>query len=94
MILPMEGDEASGWKPGKPTAFLNSSFRKLGRCSRRTGVGWRTNRETSGPTRGVRAAVSGPGRQVAGLDRRRPISDWSRTRRELFYCTNEPGRTT
>jgi Tol biopolymer transport system component len=24
MILPMEGDEASGWKPGKPTAFVNS----------------------------------------------------------------------
>jgi Tol biopolymer transport system component len=24
MILPMEGDEASGWKPGRPTAFLNS----------------------------------------------------------------------
>ena len=24
MILPMEGDEASGWKPGKPTALLNS----------------------------------------------------------------------
>ena len=26
MILPMEGDEASGWKPGKPTVFLNSPF--------------------------------------------------------------------
>ena len=24
MILPMEGDEASGWKPGTPTVFLNS----------------------------------------------------------------------
>ena len=26
MILPMAGDEASGWKPGKPTVFLNSPF--------------------------------------------------------------------
>ena len=26
MILPMEGDEASGWKPGKPTVFLNTPF--------------------------------------------------------------------
>ena len=26
MILPMEGDDASGWKPGKPTVFLNSPF--------------------------------------------------------------------
>ena len=24
MILPMEGDEVSGWKPGKPYAFLNT----------------------------------------------------------------------
>ena len=24
MILPMEGDEASGWKPGKPTVFLDT----------------------------------------------------------------------
>lgn len=24
MILPMEGSEAAGWKPGKPFAFLNS----------------------------------------------------------------------
>ena len=26
MILPMAGDEKSGWKPGQPTAFLKSSF--------------------------------------------------------------------
>ena len=25
-ILPMDGDEASGWKPGKPTVFLASPF--------------------------------------------------------------------
>ena len=26
MLLPMDGDEVSGWKPGKPTVFLNSPF--------------------------------------------------------------------
>jgi serine/threonine-protein kinase len=26
MILPLEGDEASGWKPGKPTVFFESPF--------------------------------------------------------------------
>jgi serine/threonine-protein kinase len=26
MILPMEGDEKSGWKPGKPTVFLSTPF--------------------------------------------------------------------
>jgi Tol biopolymer transport system component len=28
MILPMEGDEASGWKPGKPYSFSNSPFKE------------------------------------------------------------------
>src|SRR5262249_43591615 len=26
MILPIEGDEATGWKPGKPTVFLATPF--------------------------------------------------------------------
>jgi Tol biopolymer transport system component len=26
MILPMEGDETSGWRPGKPTVFSNAQF--------------------------------------------------------------------
>jgi serine/threonine-protein kinase len=26
MILPIEGSEASGWKPGEPTVFLNAPF--------------------------------------------------------------------
>ena len=26
MILPIDGNEASGWKPGEPTVFLNSRF--------------------------------------------------------------------
>jgi serine/threonine-protein kinase len=29
MILPMEGDEASGWKPGKPTVFLSTPLPEL-----------------------------------------------------------------
>ncbi len=28
-ILPMEGDHKSGWKPGKPTVFLNSPFAEM-----------------------------------------------------------------
>jgi Tol biopolymer transport system component len=30
MILPVDGDEAGGWKPGQPTAFLNSVAREAG----------------------------------------------------------------
>lgn len=29
MILPVEGDEASGWKPGTPTAFLDSPSEEM-----------------------------------------------------------------
>ena len=29
MILPMEGDEGSGWKPGTPTAFLASPSEEM-----------------------------------------------------------------
>src|SRR5262249_5231793 len=29
MILPMEGDEASGWRPGKPTVFSNGPFNEV-----------------------------------------------------------------
>jgi eukaryotic-like serine/threonine-protein kinase len=28
MILPMDGDETSGWKPGKPRAFVGGPFMK------------------------------------------------------------------
>jgi serine/threonine-protein kinase len=28
MILPFEGDEATGWKPGKPTVFLSTPFQE------------------------------------------------------------------
>ena len=26
MILPIEGDDVSGWRPGTPTVFMNSPF--------------------------------------------------------------------
>src|SRR5439155_15510316 len=29
MILPMEGDEAAGWGPGKPTVFLSGPFTEV-----------------------------------------------------------------
>src|SRR5262249_42112638 len=29
MIVPLEGDEKNGWKPGKPIEFLGGPFRKV-----------------------------------------------------------------
>ena len=71
MILPVEGDEAGGWKPGQPTALLNGVARERGRPSRRTGDGLRiTPWSRVGPS--LRAAVSGTGREGDGVERWRP----------------------
>ena len=70
MLVPLEGDEVSGWKPGTPTAFLNSPFWEWepeffpGRSL--AGVSGERHRTL----RSVRAAFSGAGREVAGFRRR------------------------
>ena len=85
MILPMEGDEASGWKPGKPTVFLNSPFaerepmfspdgRWLAYVSNETGRNEVYVRPFPGP--GGKWQIS-----IAGGD----YPTWSRAKRELFY---------
>jgi Tol biopolymer transport system component len=85
MILPMEGDDASGWKPGAPTVFLSTPatetepmFSPDGRWiayqSNESGTGQVYVRPFPGP--GGKWQISGDG----GLN-----PTWSRTRPELFY---------
>ena len=87
MILPMEGDEASGWKPGKPTVFLNSPFaerepmfspdgRWLAYWSNETGRNEVYVRPFPGP--GGKWQISTDGGNYP---------TWSRTKHELFYGT-------
>jgi len=87
MILPMEGDEVSGWKPGKPKVFLNSPFgetfpifspdgRWLAYSSNESGRNEVYVRPFPGP--GGKWQISASG---GGLPR------WSRNRRELLYET-------
>ena len=87
MILPMEGDEASGWKPGKPTAFLNSPFVEREPMFSPDGrwLAYASN-ETSRFEVYVRP-FPGPGgkRQISTGGGNFPT--WSRTKRELFYGT-------
>jgi serine/threonine-protein kinase len=89
MILPMEGREDSGWKPGNPTVFLNESFvennpafspdgRWLAYMSRESGEFEVYVRPFPGP--GGRWQVSTSGGNF-------PI--WSRIRRELFYLAGD-----
>src|SRR5262249_2854971 len=85
MILPIEGDEKSGWKPGKPSVFLNTPaneyepmFSPDGRwiayISNESGVNEAFVRPFPGPG-GKWQISTGGGVEAA----------WSRTRSELLY---------
>jgi serine/threonine-protein kinase len=85
MILPIDGDETSGWKPGKPSVFLNSpaveqepTFSPDGRW-----IAYTSNE--SGRVEVFVRPFPGPGGKWqisrAGGD----MPTWSRTRHELLY---------
>jgi serine/threonine-protein kinase len=87
LILPIEGDETTGWKPGKPRPFLNGPYaerapmfspdgRWLAYQSTETGRDEVYVRPYPGP--GGKWRVSTDGGQTP---------TWSRTKRELFYAT-------
>jgi serine/threonine-protein kinase len=87
MMLPMEGDEVSGWRPGKPTVFLSTPFAELdpvfspdGRwvayTSQETGRGEVYVRPFPGPGGKWRISTDGGS-----------FPTWSRTRSELFYAS-------
>jgi serine/threonine protein kinase/Tol biopolymer transport system component len=86
-VLPMEGDEASGWKPGNPTALLNTpaieqdpAFSPDGRwlafASNQTGSAEVYVRPFPGP--------GGPW-QISSGGGYSPV--WSRTKSELYFAT-------
>jgi hypothetical protein len=89
MLLPLEGNEQSGWKPGTPRPFLNSRFGELNAMFSPDGrwVAYETD-------------VTGPGQYdvyvtpFPGPGPRLPISHtggawpmWSRVKPELFFAT-------
>jgi len=85
MMLPMEGDEASGWKPGKPTVFLSTPFAEQEPVFSPDGR-WIAYQSTeSGRAEVYVRPFPGPGGrwQISTDGGTYPV--WSRTRRELFY---------
>ena len=89
LILPMEGSDSSGWKPGEPSVFLDSpwvenvpEFSPDGRW-----IAYMSNE--SGRFEIYVTPFPGPGgkRQVSSAGGRFP--KWSRSRRELFYYAND-----
>jgi serine/threonine-protein kinase len=87
MILPIEGDEASGWKPGKPTAFVNSPFLESGAMFSPDGR-WLAYQSTeSGHFEVYVQPFPGPGGKFQVSTGGGFTPTWSRARHELFYAT-------
>ena len=89
MILPIEGDEASGWKPGKATAFLASpSVENFARFSPDGRWIAYMSQQTSRPEIYVRPFPSKEGKwQISTDGGVYPM--WSTKSRELFYRTED-----
>jgi serine/threonine-protein kinase len=85
MILPMEGDEASGWKPGKPRVFLNGPFFESAPMFSPDGRWLAYYSDESGRREVYVQSFPGPGSKwpISAGGGTYPI--WSRSRRELLY---------
>ena len=88
MILPMEGDEASGWKPGTPTVFLNTAAQEREPMFSPDGR-WLayTSNEAGHDEVYVRPFRGLGGRQLVSTGGG-VTPTWSRKKRELFYVIN------
>jgi serine/threonine-protein kinase len=93
LILPLTEDEASGWKPGKPTVFLDSPFNESDAAFSPDGRWLAYGSNESGRYEVYVRPFPGPGGkwQVSRAGGRWPV--WSRIRRELYYHSAD-GRIT
>ncbi len=87
MILPMEGDEVSGWKPGKPTVFLSTPFIEQEPRFSPDGRWIAYVSNESGRNEVYVRPFPGPGGkwQISTEGGSPPI--WSPTRSEIFYAS-------
>jgi serine/threonine protein kinase len=89
MILPLEGDEASGWKPGKPTVFLNSPFIE-GHAAFSPDGRWLAYISTESGRREVFVRpFPGPGGKWQVSTGGGTFPTWARNRKELFYRASD-----
>ena len=90
MILPMEGSDASGWKPGKTTVFLNSPLQEAQPAFSPDGRWLAYMAGEAGRPEVFVRPFPGPGGkwQISAEGGLYPT--WSRTRHELLFTTNIP----
>ena len=86
-ILPMEGDEASGWKPGKPTVLINTEAQENDPQFSPDGRWLAFTSNVTGVTEVFVRPFPGSGGpwQISSGGGAFPV--WSRARQELFYST-------
>ena len=87
MVLPIEGDDATGWKPGKPTVFLNSPFVEREPMFSPDGRWLAYESNESGRYEVYVRPFPGAGGKWQISTDGGFVPTWSRTRRELFYAT-------
>ena len=87
MILPLEGDDRSGWKPGKPTVFLNSPFAEHEPMFSPDGRWLAYSSNESGRNEVYVRPFPGPGGKSQISTSGGIFPTWSRTRHELFYSS-------
>jgi Tol biopolymer transport system component len=85
MILPMEGDEVSGWNPGRPTAFANTPFSERAPMFSPDGHWLAYNSNESGRDEVYVRPFPGPGGRWLVSTAGGSTPTWSRARRELLY---------
>jgi serine/threonine-protein kinase len=85
MVLPMEGDEASGWKPGKPTVFLSSSFSEFEPMFSPDGRWLAYHSNESGRNEVYVRPFPGPGGKWQISTDGGVYATWSHVRPELFF---------
>ena len=89
MILPVEGSEESGWKPGKPQPFLNSSAGEWRGAFSPDGRWFAYTSYESGNHEVYVRPYPGPGGKWQISSGGGRIPKWSRNSKELFYRTED-----
>jgi serine/threonine-protein kinase len=88
MILPVEGDEASGWRPGEPSAFVASQAREHGAAFSPDGRWLAYSSNESGNDDVYVRPFPGPGGRWQVSTEGGVLPAWSPTRPELFFRTD------
>jgi len=87
MLLPMEGDERSGWKPATPTVFSSGAFDQRAPAFSPDGKWLAYESNQSGIYNVYVRPFPGPGMQTTISTAGGQFPTWSRTRPELIYGT-------